>query len=112
MDYSTEFLGSFYFSRSLTEEELVLLRGPQTGPTNQCHWEATSTELRWDGNPNFNEYIDWLEYLIEQFFSPRGIALNGAVQWEGDDVSDIGVISIRHNRIDIHYESPAEEEDI
>lgn len=167
MGYTTKFLGSFYFSRSLTEQELTFLTAfcasrrvkwntkllqsqycgahgnpftpsdpygpegdyciinptipmgvpdsavadynePPVGqPSLWCSWcpSTNGNELSWNGAEKFNEYVEWLQYLIDHFFEPWGVDLNGAVQWEGEDYEDLGVISVRCNRIQIHYET-------
>jgi hypothetical protein len=166
MGYTTDFRGSFQFSRSLTDEELAYLSAfnasrrmrlhvdvlqkefgthcnllvkegsygdegayfamelPQGHPAianyNEppkgqlslwCHWKPTKTQLAWDGSEKFHCYIEWLRYLIDHFFIPWKVVLNGAVQWEGEDPDDIGVISVRNNYIHVHYEAVDEEDD-
>ena len=55
----------------------------------------------WDGAEKFYDYVDWLKYVIKNFFDPWGYKLNGQVAWSGEDRSDIGVITITDNLIDI-----------
>ena len=167
MGYTTTFLGSFAFSRTLTDAEHAFLTSftlnrrmrlnvdllqeefkgkhgnifspgnpygeegayfvkelpyghpaiadhnePPTGqPSLWCQWKAYPTSLEWDGGEKFYSYVEWLEYLIEHFFAPWGVQLNGAVQWEGEDPTDIGVISVRNNRVMVHYEEGEDDED-
>ncbi len=78
---------------------------PPTGqPGLWCLWTCNENTLYWSGGEKFYNYVEWLQYLIDTFFSPWGITLDGAVQWEGEDPTDLGVISVRHNRIQVHYE--------
>ena len=100
MSYKTTFVGTFPFSRPLTEEELSLF--PKAGPSAHCGWTATPTELCWDGKP-FDSYLEWLEDIVDTLQS-WGVHISGAVQWQGEDAEDRGVISVRKNRIQVHYE--------
>ncbi len=157
MGYTTEFLGTFTFSRPLTDAELSFLQAfsksrrmkldvlgippvlrdhmepythscgtegayftqelpyghptilnynePPTGqPGLWCHWSPTPTTLAWNGTEKFYYYAEWLEYLVVHFFAPWGIQLNGAVQWQGEDPDDRGVLSMRNNHLLVHYE--------
>jgi hypothetical protein len=157
--YNTTFLGSFYFSRPLSAEELTFLTnfvksrrmqynveklmdelhgdygnpfssdpyGPQgafftlqlssdhpaildsnnppaSQPSLWCHWVPTDTTLSYNSAQNFHHYDEWLEYLVTHFFTPWGIQLNGAIQWQGEDPDDRGILSMRNNRLFVHYE--------
>lgn len=53
--------------------------------------------LEWDGAEKFYDYVPWLEYLIENIFIPKGFNLNGAIEWFGEERSDIGSITVRDN---------------
>jgi hypothetical protein len=59
------------------------------------------TELAWDGNEKFYNYIEWLEYLIQHFFEPWGIKLNGGITWVGEDTSDTGMIKVTDNVVEV-----------
>ena len=64
-----------------------------------CQWEITEdgTELQWDGGEKFYNYVEWLEYLINRFFSKWGVLLNGEIEWVGEDTSDLGKIVVKDN---------------
>ena len=66
-------------------------------------WELSldGTELSWDGNEKFYDYIEWLQYLIQHFFEKWGIKLNGEVEWQGEDSSDFGKIVVTDNVVEI-----------
>lgn len=54
---------------------------PKTQPNFYCHWFINiDNELVWDGNPFFNQNIQWLQYLIKNFFEPLGYVLNGELE--------------------------------
>ncbi len=101
-----------FFTKELPHEHPAVLdyNQPPTGqPSLWCHWSASDTSLEWNGAEKFYQYAEWLEYLVEQFFVPRGIQLNGAVQWQGEDPTDRGILSMRNNRLFVHFEDVAEE---
>lgn len=58
-----------------------------------------ATTIVWDGCEKFYFYIEWLEYLIENFLKPWGYKLNGSVSWRGELFSDIGVITVENNKV-------------
>ena len=64
-----------------------------------CQWEISEDGklLQWDGGEKFYNYVEWLKYLINHFFEPWGIKLNGTIEWEGEDHSDTGRIIVTDN---------------
>lgn len=72
--------GSYY-----TGEESSILdhNTPPIGqPALWCQWipNDEGTELAWDGIEKFYCYLEWLNYLIEHFFTPWNITLTGHVR--------------------------------
>jgi len=57
--------------------------------------------LAWDGGEKFYYYVEWLKYLINHFFEPWGIKLNGEIEWEGEDSSDRGRIIVTDNKVKV-----------
>lgn len=170
MGYTTNFYGSFTFSRNLTDEEVAFINAfasrrhmrrdveklqaeygnqygnpftpedplgpegayfvggdhndeynhpsildynepPRGQPGLWCQWVVQNMQLCWDGGEKFYNYVEWLQYLIEHFFAPWGVMLNGAIQWNGENQADIGVISVRNNNVILHYEEVSDDED-
>jgi hypothetical protein len=112
MGYTTEFEGKFEFSRELTGEERQRLervgdedwrKVPNSdAPGYYCQWiSEDGLTLEWDGNEKFYEYIGWLEWLIKKFFEPRGIKLNGEVEWSGEEKGDVGKIIVEDNQVTV-----------
>ncbi len=65
-----------------------------------CQWVFTDDEtLEWDGSGKFYNYVEWLKYLINNFFEEWGIKLNGEVSWVGEDSSDKGKILVEDNKV-------------
>ena len=78
---------------------------PCTQPGLWNHWvphydECEGTHaIIWDGGEKFYDYIEWLEYLIENFLEPWGITINGTVRWYGEDRGDEGKIIVVDNDV-------------
>lgn len=72
-----------------------------TQPGLWCQWVPTEdgTALVWDEGEKFYNYIEWLEYIIENFMKPWGYTLNGEVLWQGEGFSDIGKIKVNDNNV-------------
>lgn len=66
-----------------------------------CGWTVNSNSLFWDGGEKFYSYIEWLKYLINKFFIPWGITLNGEIEWEGEESSDFGKIVVTDNEVTV-----------
>jgi hypothetical protein len=68
-----------------------------------CQWIITEDgeELVWNGGEKFYYYVEWLKYLIDRFFEPWEIKLNGKIRWEGEDDRDRGVIVVKDNVVGI-----------
>jgi hypothetical protein len=69
-----------------------------------CQWVVEGDKeqvLQWDGNEKFYSYIEWLKYLINHFFKPWGVKLNGEIDWYGEEKSDMGRISVKNNEVKV-----------
>lgn len=71
-------------------------------------WEVVNDEedenkmyLQWDGGEKFYSYIEWLKYLINKFFQPWGIMLNGEIEWFGEENTDMGKIIVKDNVVKV-----------
>lgn len=67
---------------------------PQTQPGLWCQWVPTSdgTRIVWDGGEKFYDYVEWLQYIEENFLLPFGKYLDGEMVWQGEDIMDRGRI--------------------
>lgn len=67
-----------------------------------CQWTVSedNTKLEWDGGEKFYHYIEWLNYIINNFTAPWGYKLNGEISWVGeDDQNDRGKIVVVDNDV-------------
>lgn len=115
MGYSTSFEGQIEFSRELTIREYRTLTKmnqspeyceqftdtPDTIPASYMQWASNEdgTALVWDGGEKFYDYIHWLRWLVKHFFKPNGIVLNGTIKWQGEEIGDLGVITVVENKV-------------
>lgn len=113
MGYTTTFKGSLSFSRELTLKEykelekLADYNSHQEGyrefgsgfPDSYNQWEPNEdgTAFGWNGGEKFYNYIEWLDWLAMEYFEPRGIKLNGKIEWSGEEMGDTGTISVLDN---------------
>ncbi len=76
-------------------------RPPQGQPGLWCQWAVVQdgSRLEWDEGEKFYCYSEWLEYLIEHFFSRWGRTLNGEIYFSGEDYSDFGIIFVKDNKV-------------
>jgi len=78
---------------------------PRSQPGLWCKWVITEggTKLEWSGMEKFYNYIEWLEYLIDNFMNLWGYKLNGKMTWVGEDRNDRGKIIVSDNEIKTKY---------
>ena len=109
MGYTTDFDGKFEFNKPLDLETYRILEelaeerhDDGDFPSYYCQWIPTKDGkyLEWDENEKFYNYIQWLEYIIENILKPKGYILNGEVTWEGEESPDFGKIIIKNNVIE------------
>ena len=74
---------------------------PSTQPGLWCQWTPTQDGMgiEWDGNEKFYNYTEWLVYLITKILEPNGYVLNGVVQWQGENIGDVGEIFVEDNKV-------------
>ena len=73
---------------------------PKTQPGLWCQWIINENgDLCWDGVEKFYNYIEWLRYLIDNFFVKENLILNGKVEFQGEYDDDKGTIEIEDNKI-------------
>lgn len=105
-DEGEYFIGGEGFMGQGTEATIINYnRPPSTQPGLWCKWVVSEdgTRLEWDGGEKFYNYVEWLKYLIDNFFAPLGYVLNGNVEFQGEDYDDFGTISVEDNIVDIQY---------
>lgn len=85
---------------------------PCTQPGLWCQWIINENgEVEWDGNEKFYNYVEWLHYLIDNFFAAEGYILNGEIEYLGEDPSDHGLIVVKNNCVKVEELEPLSDED-
>lgn len=76
-------------------------RPPKTQPGLWCNWIPTADGggIKWNGVEKFYYYVEWLQYIINNFLKPWGYVLNGEVTWQGEREEDTGMILVTNNVI-------------
>lgn len=74
---------------------------PNNQPSFQCCWttNAKGTALQWNKLRRTFEPVQWLEYMMEHFFKPWGVTLNGKVECHGEDFDDRTLIVVNNNTV-------------
>jgi hypothetical protein len=74
---------------------------PRTQPGLWCQWvpNEDGTAIVWDLGEKFYHHVEWLQYLIDNFFERYGYTLNGEVRWQGESPDDRGIIYCKDNKI-------------
>ncbi|MFA5234770.1 MAG: hypothetical protein WC390_10255 [Sulfurimonas sp.] len=90
------------------DESIDVNRGDHNHPPSDqpglwCQWipNDDGTVIEWDGTEKFHNYVEWLKYLIKHFIEPWGYVLNGEVEWQGEERSDIGKIIVKNNDVQV-----------
>ena len=96
--------GTGLFGQDHDETVISSEHPPSTQPGLWCQWvpNKTGDYYQWDGNEKFYNYVEWIKYLVENYFKPRGYKLNGRVSWIGEDREDMGRIDIMDNEIVVY----------
>ena len=93
--------GGGYYGQGADESIINYNCPPETQPGLWCQWVIEDNMLVWNGGKKFYNYIEWLQYLIDNFFEPSGYTLNGQVEWQGEDVDDYGIITVEDNEVGV-----------
>jgi len=107
MGYTTNFNGQFKLNKQLSLDDYQWLKDwnedrheeSEGYPSYYCQWMPTEDglALEWDEEEKFYSYVEWLEWLIKNFFKEKGYILNGEVEWEGEEQGDVGKIIVKDN---------------
>ena len=99
------FIGSTGFMALNNDDSIIdYNKPPRCQPGLWCQWIINDAEeLEWDGGEKFYNYVEWLEYFIENFFEPEGYVLNGTIEFQGEDEDDFGTIIVKCNNVTVEY---------
>lgn len=74
---------------------------PSTQPSLWCNWELLDDNqtICWNYAEKFYNYVEWIEYLINNLLKPKNYIVNGVVAYQGEDFDDFGTIFVRDNNV-------------
>jgi len=108
MGYDTYFMGDdIKLSRPLTNEEVLelsqfIIKTNKETDFGFCVWDIDTSNLYlYPTGTRAHQWDEWLKRLVDYFFKPKGVILNGYMYWEGDERSDIGEVSVDNNVVSI-----------
>lgn len=89
------------YGQDKTSDILDYNSPPEGQPGLWCQWvpNEDGTAIVWDEGEKFYDYVEWVQYLIDNFLAPWGYVVNGAVEWDGEDRDDMGRILIVNNQV-------------
>lgn len=95
------FTGGLGFAGQGRDASIIEYNSPPADqPGLWCKWTVNEAgELEWSGAEKFYAYVEWLKYLIENFYGPWGYTLNGYIAYQGEESGDRGHIVIDENRV-------------
>ena len=107
MGYTTRFKGEISITPCPTDDIIELVNkishtrhDDRNHPGIWCQWIINSdNKLEWNGAEKFYNYVEWLEYLIESIFAPRGYKLDGRIRFQGERFLDVGIIYVKDNAV-------------
>jgi len=108
MGYTTEFEGSFKLDRQLDPDTAKALFdladdiGDLKGaPSAYCQWQPTKTldGIEWDRNEKFYNYVEWLQFIVDNHLKPKGYVLTGSVRYQGEEIGDCGSVSVVDGKV-------------
>ena len=97
--------GCYFVNQKWDEDSEVSVvnhnRPPKTQPGLWCKWIPTADGggIKWSGAEKFYDYVEWLQYIINNFLKPWGYVLRGEVNWQGEREEDVGMILVENNVI-------------
>lgn len=122
MGYTTDFRGYLETDKRLTDEQVEIINDfneerhePNTEieyPGYWCQWRIDDEgRLVWDEGEKFYNYVEWLQFLIDNYFKKWGVKLNGSFAWYGEDNGDMGEIHVKDNNVKVLYAKVTFEEE-
>ena len=91
--------GEFYVGGQENFGVLNYNEPPSTQPGLWCQWRPTpdGAAIEWDGNEKFYDYTAWMQYIIDKFVIPSKRTANGVIEFQGEEMSDRGTITVKDN---------------
>lgn len=110
MGYTTKFSGKIHITPPLSEEEMGVLAehysedswpfSPERPQRSYCQWVPSDygAGIQWDGGEKFYDSMQWMEYLIGQFFGHSHLC-NGEILAQGEEMGDVWKLVVVNNEV-------------
>ena len=90
------------------EESVIDYNYTSATPGLWCPWTvfidgAGVVTLEWDIQEKPHDYVEWVQWLIDNLIAPWGLTLSGEVEWSGEDPDDRGIIRVEDNKVSVGY---------
>lgn len=108
MGYTTRFEGAFQLSKLPSAEVIVRLNEiydepeiAEGNPGSYCQWKLSRDcqSIEWDGGEKFYNYTEWMQWLIDNVFTPDGVEVSGTITFAGEEVTDVGILTIEGSTV-------------
>lgn len=99
------FEGEYYVNGGINADDVTGVidgnKPPDTQPSLYCDWVPSKDRLHivHNGSEKFYNYIEWIEYIVNNFLGPWGYKVNGSVNWRGEEPGDEGTIFVYNNEV-------------
>jgi len=111
MGYTTTFKGSIKIEPPLSWQEANKInsfcngrqdeRSSTKHPGIWCDYTCTTTEIKWNGSEKSYDMVQWMEFLIMEFFRPFGRKLDGQMEAQGEDFNDRWLLVVTDNIVSV-----------
>ena len=100
------------FGQDHTEDIIDYNHPPKNQPGLWLDWIVSDDRMgiEWSGGEKFYNYVEWLEYILSNFFHPIYL-FNGEIEYQGEEDDDHGLIIVKNNIVYIEYLPPRESDD-
>ena len=80
---------------------MVYNNSADSHPGLWCKWiiGEDRQSIKWNGAEKFYDYVEWLQYIIDNFLVPNGYTVNGSVNYQGEDFEDQGTVIVKDNHV-------------
>lgn len=100
--YLTDFTGELHVDPPVSYRDSITINADLT---SECHWFVDCGFVRWDGEKDFDDYMMWLDKLI-QILTTRGHQVFGVVKFKGEMPGDRGRIVVYGNKTQLLEKYP------
>lgn len=78
---------------------------PSSQPEVFCMWVISNdgSKLELNGSVDVSGFVEWLWYMIDNFFNLWQKTLTGTITWDAENTDDSGYMQVINNDVDVAY---------